>query len=73
MFARIAPGHEGGPGYRRNSRDSRLKPGIGSFLFEFGFVTNPEDAARLSSGEYQSKLSLGFVQAIRAFNKGGNK
>ena len=42
-------------------------PDMPSVLFEAGFVTNAEDAARLSSTEWQSQFAAVTARAIRAY------
>ena len=42
-------------------------PDMPSVLFEAGFVTNAEDAARLSSPEWQSQFAAVTARAIRAY------
>ncbi len=38
-----------------------------SILVEVGFVTNPEEAARLSDGQYLQKLAQGIYTGVRSF------
>ena len=42
-------------------------PDMPSVLFEAGFVTNAEDAARLSSPEWQADFAVATARAIRAY------
>jgi len=56
------------PAPRRSAALAVLRaPDVPSVLFEAGFVTNPEDARRLSSPEGQARFADAMERAIRVF------
>jgi N-acetylmuramoyl-L-alanine amidase len=56
------------PQARRSAALAVLKaPDVPSALFEAGFISNPEEAARLSSPEGQARLAEAMARAVRVY------
>jgi N-acetylmuramoyl-L-alanine amidase len=59
--------------HRRKGFFVLLSPDVPAVLLEMGFLTNPEDAAMLSSDKRRQKLVDGVVRAIDAFFDDGRR